>query len=155
MRKLIMAAAILLWTLPAYAQLIPLPRISPIPILSVCCQKGDTYGASAFPDLPSCEEIPIFDKCEGGKVVAGTCQADGACSGATVCCQGVSIGEVCSPGLTPPGGSPTYTAQPDTCAPATESACDAKTAAGGQATRSVAGGTCINHSCSLPAPPLQ
>ena len=154
MRRLIIVAALLfLWTLPAHAQ--PYFHPFPFPIAQVCCQKGVTYGASTYAQLPSCSEIPIFGTCTGGTVVSGTCQADGACGGSTVCCAGVSIYQACTEGLCPPSGPCTnFTAEPDSCAVTTESACDAKSAAGEVATQSYAGGTCVNNGCSLPAPPI-
>jgi hypothetical protein len=161
MRKLILATAMLsAWAIPAYAQFtpLPIPIRSPIPIPRRCCQSGVTYGATAFRDLPSCDEVLIFEACPKGTTeVAGTCQTDGACSGATVCCEGVAIGESCTAGFHLPGGPTPYNAEPDSCAKATEAECDAKSAAGEVATRSVPGGTCSKPSstCSVPPPPIQ
>lgn len=162
MRRLILAAAILsLWPIPVYAQqqfvplLTPLPIHSPIPIPEKCCQKGTTYGATSYGDLPTCDEVPEFEACPKGTTqVAGTCQMDGACSGATVCCEGVALGESCTAGFHLPGSPTPYNAEPDSCAKATEAACDAKSAAGEITTKSVAGGTCKKHTCSVPSPPI-
>jgi len=154
MRRLIMAAAILsfmlsLWTLPAYAQA---PEGIIVP--SRCCQYGVTYGKTEFQEAPYCEEVPDTLTCgKGGTTVSGTCKTEAngysACTGAEVCCQGVSIGEKCQQSVV--GGE--YTAEPDSCAEAKESKCDAKSAAGETATQSVPGGTCEDNACVVVEPP--
>ncbi len=137
MRKLIVVLPLLLlWTVPAYA--------------SKCCQYGVTYDMPASNDevLPTCEQFTAaFALCKksGGKFVSGTCQKDGACSGAEICCQGTSIGAACGvPPLEPD------TALATTCAKALESACDEK-GAGGESKQSVPGAYCGEATDTTPA----
>jgi hypothetical protein len=151
MRKLLLAA-LSSFGVGSYPRRRRFLRI-PIPIATFCCQFGESYGATTFSETPSCKQEIILDAAActsaGGKVVAGTCNADGNCGGATTCCEGVSVGQSCTEGI---GGS--FSAVPNSCAPATESACDALSPAGERATESVPGGTCSEGQCTVPeAPP--
>lgn len=159
MRKLMLTVALLfVGSVTVYAQPFPPPFPPPFPLPTFCCQHGETFGATSPSELPYCEEYNIleFGACTsaGGRVVSGTCHTDGNCGGATTCCEGVSMYESCFTFL---GSS---TATPNSCAPATEDACDALSPAGEQATESVPGGTCTESpaagtpACTVPeAPP--
>ena len=97
-----------------------------------CCQFGTTYGPNAT--QVSCNNVepgPELNLCalEGGTLVSGTCNSDGACGGSTVCCAVVSQGCSGFPAVTP-------------CAPATEDACDAISPAGVQTTFSFPSSVC-------------
>jgi hypothetical protein len=125
-----------LWALPVQGR-----RIGPP---AVCCQHGITAGLLALTDKEPvfCKDVvpgPELEACtdSGGTIVAGSCHPDGACGGSTICCEGVSEGQSCSP--TVEGGE---IAQPESCAEATEDDCDALSAAGEHATDSVVPALC-------------
>lgn len=162
MRKLTLAAAMLFfWSLTAYAQPVPnFPLPIPIRFPELCCQFGTTYGSGA---RGSCQNVPFFGpgrgSCiqSGGTLTSGPCNADGACGGSTVCCAGVSIGETCSVGICINGPCPgPGIAQVDSCAVATEAACDALSPAGEHATQSFPFTTCTKtdtgSACEGPPP---
>jgi hypothetical protein len=151
MRKLIAVAALLvLWALPAYSQVLPIP----IRLPTLCCQNGVTYGGGADNSV-SCHNVSIIGPGEreciqgGGTITTGPCNSNGACGGSTVCCQGCTIFGECTSFGTGPG-----TAPPSGCTAATERACDALSAAGTRATESVPGATCNTDSgsCVTPTP---
>lgn len=150
MRRLAMLSGLLLvCSSAALAQELPFPVV-PVQLPTLCCQFGTTYGTSGSP--PSCENIPILFsgsaltmatcKQKGGTVVSGSCNKDGACGGSAVCCAGVSVGEECTAGF---AGTPA-TAQVESCAIATETACDGLSPAGEHATVSVPFATCTKTS---------
>jgi hypothetical protein len=90
-----------------------------------------------FVQSATCKDVepgPELNACisSGGTIVSGSCHSDGACGGSPVCCEGVSVGESCTP--TVDGGE---IAQPDSCAATTEDDCDKLSAAGEHATDSV------------------
>ena len=140
MRRITMLLAFLLvCSSPVFAQLVP-PQI-PVLIFSLSCQSGTTYGTSG--SRPTCKSIALFgpalEDCKApGIVTSGPCNADGVCGGSAVCCAGAKIGETCSE----PIGGGSGVAQVDSCAIATEAACDALSPAGERATVSVPFTTC-------------
>jgi hypothetical protein len=144
MRRLAMLSGLMLFCAPAVlAQVLPNPI--PVQLPSLCCQIGNTYGTTGSP--PSCFTIPLFGpsltscKQRGGTLANGPCNKDGACGGSAVCCAGVSVGEACSSAF----GGPAV-AQVESCAIATEAACDSLSAAGERATVSMPFTTCTKLS---------
>ena len=119
-----------LWALSAHAAQVVGPP-SPGGPRGACCQFGTTYGGSPG-TRPSCQDVspgPGLNICalSGGTLVSGTCHADGACGGSTVCCE---VNPTCEGNFTTP------------CAPATEDACDAPSPAGVPLTNSVTFAVC-------------
>src|SRR6266851_5242425 len=75
--------------LPADA-IVPLGPPPTVGEPGACCQMGTTYGPLATTPV-SCSNVgpgPGLNLCAflGGTLVSGTCHADGACGGSTVCC---------------------------------------------------------------------
>ncbi len=145
-RMTLLLGFVLVCSSPVFAQQLPIQVPIPITLPSLCCQFGTTYGTTGSP--PHCSNVPIIGpalttcKAEGGTLTNGPCNADGACGGSAVCCEGVKIGETCSAGF---AGGPGV-AQPESCAVNTEAVCDGLSAAGEHATKSVTFATCTETS---------
>ncbi len=161
-RMTMLLVSILVWSSSAFAQPFPFSR---------CCQFGTTYVFNApfifspppLPPTPSCSDISLrtppngkggVEDCisSGGKITSGPCNPDGACGGSPVCCSGVTVNQLCTAQPCAPDAStcpsnPPWFAQVNTCAVATEAACDAPSPAGGQATVSVPYAWCATTAC--------
>jgi hypothetical protein len=163
-RMTMLLAFVLIWPSPVFAG--ATDAITPG---QLCCQYGQTVPSvtvppswSTQPPTPiTCSAISArrqptspgggAEACinAGGQVTTGPCNSDGACGGSLVCCAGASVGESC----------PQNVATTNSCALATEAACDALSPAGAKATVSEPGQNCaptsvINFSgpwaCQMP-----